>query len=178
MNLMTVDAALKGLPVRVSERRFRAVARRIGRFKMKGREMCVTASDVEAILLEMTHEGRRREIAKTQKLTEPDLGGYVYFIDLHEYTKIGFSKWHPKNGGRQNTLGTTSPYALRLWAFARGPMELERFLHKTYANRRVKGEWFRLAPFDRREMARLARRTKGYVNKSPATKNAMRGDLP
>lgn len=49
MNLMTVDAALKGLPVRVSERRFRAVARRIGRFKMKGREMCVTASDVEAI---------------------------------------------------------------------------------------------------------------------------------
>ena len=71
MNLMTVDAALKGLPVRVSERRFRAVARRIGRFKMKGREMCVTASDVEAILLEMTHEGRRRESPKRRSSRSP-----------------------------------------------------------------------------------------------------------
>lgn len=173
---MTVDAALAGLPVRVSERRFRAVARKIGAHKGDGAAMKVSEQDVEAILLEMTNEGRRRERDRTLKIDQnPE--GYVYFIDCNEYTKIGFSKWHPKNGGRQNTLGTTSPYDLRLWAFARGPMELERHLHQWFASRRVKGEWFHLSPLDRRELARLARRTHGYVNNSKIAKRRLKGDL-
>lgn len=175
-DLMPVSQAIADLPVRVSERRFRTVARRIGRHRGDGANMRVTASDVNAILDEMTREGRQNAHDKTLKIDEI-AAGYVYFIDCNEYTKIGFSKWHPRNGGRQQTLGTISPYQLRLWGFARGPKELEWHLHQWFASRRVKGEWFLLTPFDRRELARLARRTHGYVNNSTFSKRRMKRGL-
>lgn len=175
MHLMTIDTALAGLPVRVSERRFRAVARRIGRHKGEGADMRVSEKDVLAVLDEMTREGKQREYDRAQKSDESG-DGYVYFIDCNEFTKIGFSKWHPRNGGRQKSLGVISPYPLRLWAFARGPKELEWHLHQWFKTRRVKGEWFLLTPRDRRELARLAKRTRGYLNNSPRTKQCMKGD--
>lgn len=92
---------------------------------------------------------------------EDDCKGYVYFIDCHEFTKIGYSSRYPGGGGRHAQLATLMPYEFVLWAYARGPQSLERALHRWFATRRVKGEWFRLTPFDRAELARIAKKTGG-----------------
>lgn len=103
----------------------------------------------------------RAEAKKRERPDEEDSIGYVYFIDCHEFTKIGFSSRHPGSAGRHANLATLMPYDMVLWAYARGPQSLERSLHKWFATRRVKGEWFRLTPFDRAELARLAQKTGG-----------------
>jgi hypothetical protein len=103
----------------------------------------------------------RLEAKKREQSTEVDNTGYVYFIDCHEFTKIGFSSRHPGTAGRHTNLATLMPYDLVLWAYDRGPQSLERSLHKWFATRRVKGEWFRLTSFDRAELERLARKTGG-----------------
>ena len=50
MNYVTVQQALALLPVRVSERRFRTIARRLGCHRLAGRQMMVRAEDIEEIL--------------------------------------------------------------------------------------------------------------------------------
>lgn len=90
--------------------------------------------------------------------------GYVYFIECEGYTKIGYTYSHPETGGRYGCLGVIVPFDVVLWGYARGPMELEKFLHRCFASRRVKGEWFALNAGDKRELARIAARTSGHVN--------------
>ena len=71
--------------------------------------------------------------------------GYVYFISEPnlERIKIGFSA-DPKS--RLQQLQTGTPYELTLMGVVDGSLSLERHLHDTLADYRVKGEWFTAAP--------------------------------
>lgn len=129
--------------------------------------------------LQGAKERRRdaKKIARMKFIEENDEQGYIYFVDCGEYTKIGFSSYHPTaNGGRIASISTSIPYTLHLWAFARGPIDLEKCLHKWFGAKRIKGEWFLLTHRDRRELARLSRRTMGYVNNSIPAKMKLRGN--
>lgn len=74
--------------------------------------------------------------------------GIVYFItSSNGLTKIGATT-NLKN--RLNSMMTSSPCDLKLIMIIRHPnaVELENTLHDLLKDLRVKGEWFRLTPFD------------------------------
>lgn len=74
-------------------------------------------------------------------------GGWVYFIQCNQYTKIGLSG---NVNARLKALQTASPYPLTLIAqfAAAKPEYIESFLHSYFADKRRIGEWFDLSPAD------------------------------
>lgn len=80
----------------------------------------------------------------------PTLAGYVYLIrEPGGLYKIGHST-NPKK--RLSSLRGQTPYALQLELVhtirCNNRYEAESQLHKRYADKRVRGEWFRLDPDD------------------------------
>jgi len=73
------------------------------------------------------------------------MSGFIYFIaaDALDSVKIGFSVAHPQR--RMQELQCGSPARLRLLGFVPGTQTEERDLHKTLAQLRMHGEWFRYA---------------------------------
>ncbi len=66
----------------------------------------------------------------------------VYFIsDGNGSVKIGHS-WTPEQRLREMQAGST--YALKLMRVIKGGKAVEKWLHKRYASRRIRGEWFHL----------------------------------
>jgi len=69
--------------------------------------------------------------------------GFVYFIEASEsgFLKIGWAKDPVK---RLRELQTGCPYELTILGQCPGSLEDEAAFHRTYADLRVRGEWFRL----------------------------------
>ncbi|MCK9571244.1 GIY-YIG nuclease family protein [Candidatus Pacearchaeota archaeon] len=78
--------------------------------------------------------------------------GYVYFVacaepdcrKVHPFIKIGHTK---KLENRLSELQTGSPVELAFVGYIRkeDPRSLERYLHKTFENAWLYGEWYRLS---------------------------------
>lgn len=74
--------------------------------------------------------------------------GYTYIFKADNgFYKIGYSKQIPE---RIRYFGIVLPYDLQPIIFygCREYKDLEKQLHKIFAHRRVKGEWFNLSSFD------------------------------
>ena len=73
---------------------------------------------------------------------------FVYLIEAENgLVKIGISSNVQR---RLSTLNTASPVELWILAYAQPPSaaKLEKKLHNTYSDKRVRGEWFRLSHAD------------------------------
>jgi len=71
------------------------------------------------------------------------MGGYVYMIDVMEYSKIGVSVNPAK---RLATIQAHCPYRATLYAtkWCDDPLYDENKWHKKFLHRRIRGEWFLL----------------------------------
>lgn len=69
----------------------------------------------------------------------------VYFVGNLEagYVKVGYSQ---SPGWRIQALATAAPFALHKLATVRGPMKLERAIHRHLHEARSRGEWFHATP--------------------------------
>lgn len=76
---------------------------------------------------------------------------YLIFNEKNKYFKIGFSKNPLK---REKTLQAEEPdiVILRIWERGR---DFEKFLHKKYANFRVRGEWFKFGMIELLDLKEL-----------------------
>ena len=76
-------------------------------------------------------------------------GGYIYLIQLGEtdHYKIGITRHMDK---RLSQLRSKCPIPLKVLYFWWGHdyRSVENFLHKRFADKRVKGEWFQLTSAD------------------------------
>jgi hypothetical protein len=72
------------------------------------------------------------------------MSGYVYVIgtELADRVKIGFTSGDPR--ARLKALQTGCPDELVVIATEVGSQSLERNLHERFAEKRVRGEWFRV----------------------------------
>lgn len=66
--------------------------------------------------------------------------GYVYFIEMGDFIKIGYSTWPAT---RRDALQISCPYDLILLGAFPGALECEAGLHSLFAHLRARGEWFR-----------------------------------
>ena len=68
--------------------------------------------------------------------------GFVYFIEREpgDFVKIGWAKHGPLT--RMSTLQTGCPDLLYVRSYFHGTMQDERRMHETFADWRVRGEWF------------------------------------
>lgn len=73
--------------------------------------------------------------------------GYIYLLQCGEFFKIGFSLTPRK---RVQQLRTGSPHPIRLVHELRTSSykQIEKQLHRKFAAKRGKGEWFQLDPVD------------------------------
>lgn len=69
-------------------------------------------------------------------------GGWVYFIRAGDAVKIGHSR-DPQKRLKQLSTGSAEP--LELWHRLPGDKQVERDLHKQFADERLNGEWFRVS---------------------------------
>lgn len=69
--------------------------------------------------------------------------GFVYFMKMGDYIKIGWSAW-PES--RRASLQTSTPYDIIILGAFPGPQQSEGIVHRLFAMHRHKGEWFRIAP--------------------------------
>ncbi len=74
---------------------------------------------------------------------KPAKAGFIYFIQCHEFIKVGFTD---KVAIRLSSLQTGCPYELKLiHSIASKDMEVEESLiHKRWQCYEIRGEWFRL----------------------------------
>lgn len=101
-------------------------------------------------------------------IPEQDRSGYIYLIKLLDYYKIGRSKNVSK---RLTTMSVKLPFDLELLhAFPANDMyEAEFHLHLQFADKRGKGEWFRLNNLDVEYIASLVRYQDGKFTGKEAT---------
>jgi fumarate reductase subunit D len=80
---------------------------------------------------------------------------YVYVISDGNRVKIGKTTTDPQK--RLSTLQTGNPRKLELLHQfeCRNPDRLEKYLHKLFASKRERGEWFRLEELDKKILAGL-----------------------
>lgn len=102
----------------------------------------VTHADAKKLFSALQDEAtRRREmrypIVAREKFNE------VYFIRCVDFVKIGFTY---DVRARLETLQAATPYELELLDSFPGQEADEKSLHSRFADYRVRGEWFRLAP--------------------------------
>lgn len=76
--------------------------------------------------------------------------GKVYIARCEGLYKIGHTTQDPQS--RIANLQTGNPFAVELVGSIPGSRALERHLHRTYKNRKVKGEWFLLTPDEVKEI--------------------------
>lgn len=76
--------------------------------------------------------------------------GFVYLLSDGEFFKIGYSKNEPTI--RQKGCQTGNARQLKLVASIPGSIGLERSIHRTFASKRVRGEWFDLSQSDIRKV--------------------------
>lgn len=69
--------------------------------------------------------------------------GYVYFIEMGDFIKIGWSAWPPT---RRENLQTANPYDLVMLGAFPGTPDNEQSLHRMFARFHRRGEWFRKSP--------------------------------
>lgn len=72
--------------------------------------------------------------------------GFIYFLvnfARKKTVKIGFSN-NPLN--RQNTLQTGSPTPCEIMHVIPGDRDVERSIHRHFADDKINGEWFMLTP--------------------------------
>ncbi len=87
-----------------------------------------------------------------EKMEPGDDHVYLIFNDRNKFVKIGKSK-NPSL--REKTLQGEDPelFMIAVW---RANAKLERVLHKKYADKRKRGEWFELSFADMKEIKRFA----------------------
>lgn len=66
--------------------------------------------------------------------------GFVYFMEMGDFIKIGWSTW-PES--RRADLQTSNPYDIKLLGAFPGSIHSEAGLHTMFASLRGRGEWFR-----------------------------------
>jgi hypothetical protein len=92
------------------------------------------------------HWNRKRlyECLKIRKLlTDKVEPGWVYFMEMGDFVKIGWSAW-PK--ARRDALQTANPYDIKILGAFPGCLGNELDLHEIFKHLRTRGEWFRKSP--------------------------------
>lgn len=102
--------------------------------------------------------------------------GEIYFLRerhllsglVNPYIKIGLVAWPKTARLRVNELQTGNPREIEVICSVETEMvtELETFLHKLYAERRFRGEWFELDPEETDRLVKRARSTSSTLDKS------------
>lgn len=72
--------------------------------------------------------------------------GHIYLLTDGELFKIGYSSDHPS--GRLRSCQTGNARELSIVASIRGPQSVEKTIHRMFAAKRVRGEWFALSDSD------------------------------
>lgn len=85
-------------------------------------------------------KGRRSEAIYTPQI-EPGHSGHIYVVGFAGYVKIG---WSRKVNERLLDVQEGLPENLIVHALISGTCEMERDLHRVFADLRLEGEWFRL----------------------------------
>ncbi len=67
-------------------------------------------------------------------------GGSVYFIEIGDYVKIGYTR---APASRAKRMLTDSPVEPKLLHSEPGTFKTEKMLHRRFTHLRVRGEWFR-----------------------------------
>ena len=73
------------------------------------------------------------------KATDKVNPGYVYYMEMGDYIKIGWSDWPPN---RRDVLQTATPYDIILLGAFPGSLENEQALHRMFAHCHKRDEWF------------------------------------
>lgn len=68
-----------------------------------------------------------------------DAQGYIYFVQVAKFIKIGFAV---DVGKRIKALQAGCPFPMRLLGTMKGPAYIETRLHERFDNLRRNGEWF------------------------------------
>jgi T5orf172 domain len=92
---------------------------------------------------------------------------YLIFNNRNKYVKIGKSK-NPLL--RERTLQAEEPeiFMIAVW---RAHAQLERILHKRYAAKRVRGEWFDLSFKEMKDLSRFVDSSTHLIQDLPTTSN-------
>ena len=69
--------------------------------------------------------------------------GYVYFMEMGDFIKIGWSHWPPL---RRDALQSNGPYDIVLLGAFPGTLENEASLHAVFSHLGHRNEWFRKSP--------------------------------
>jgi hypothetical protein len=69
--------------------------------------------------------------------------GHVYFMELGDFIKIGWSRWPPL---RRKDLQSSGPYDIVLLGAFPGTLENEASLHAVFEHLGHRNEWFRKSP--------------------------------
>ncbi|WP_438278131.1 GIY-YIG nuclease family protein [Nitrobacter sp.] len=103
----------------------------------------VTTADAKKLFPLLQEEATRRRNQRRPPKARNQKFNQVYFIRCGEFVKIGFTY---DVLVRLETLQAATPYTLELLdSFAGGESD-EKELHARFAEHRVRGEWFHLAP--------------------------------
>lgn len=76
--------------------------------------------------------------------------GQVYIAECQGVYKIGHTTQDPRD--RVAKLRTGNPFPVELVGSIPGSRAMERYLHRTYKSRKIKGEWFILTPDEVKEI--------------------------
>lgn len=110
--------------------------------------LSIPTDDIRAHNAEIWREQRKELEENDMPMSEQPRSvrvGYVYLMrDASGLTKIGFSK-NPKT--RESTLQSEKP-SIELVCAWPGTLDDERELHRRFAPKRTRGEWFMLGPSD------------------------------
>lgn len=102
----------------------------------------------------MTAEELRAELQVTdekwERLCPYTKHGTVYVLKCGAYYKIGWCRWNVD--GRISHLQIGNPYDLRLICRFPGTQNAEREVHRHFARRRHRGEWFKLDTRDLKDL--------------------------
>jgi len=66
--------------------------------------------------------------------------GWIYFIRVHEYVKIGYSSKYPTT--RIAGIQSSCPCEIKLIRIIQGTLRTERWLHNKFTHKLHRGEWF------------------------------------
>lgn len=75
--------------------------------------------------------------------SEKAVAGYVYFMQMGDFIKIGWSTW-PDN--RRDGLQTSNPYDIIILGAFPGRTDQESKVHRLFKHLHWRGEWFRQSP--------------------------------
>lgn len=78
----------------------------------------------------------------------------IYIIHCDGYCKIGYTRGSPRE--RLSQLQVGSPHEMTLMSITPGDLQTEADLHRAFASKRVRGEWFELTIEDIQWVRRIA----------------------